>query len=85
MSARTARPQSPLGKHLTRARQAKNLSRGEVARQLGITEQAVGAWERGDRVPDSGHLARLSKLYGLNDSDVAKALRLSTLPRPAAA
>lgn len=82
MGRRTDRV-SPLGRHLQRSREAAKLTRGDVAERLGITEQAVGAWERGDRTPDYSHLERLRRIYAMTEADVTKALRLAQGKRPA--
>lgn len=66
-----------LGTHLTECREHVGLTRGQVAEKIGVTEQAVGFWERDDRVPDWPNLQRLAEIYKLDDAAIAEAVRLS--------
>ena len=48
---------------LIECRHEKGVSQAEVGRQVGKTENAIGAWEQGISVPDIVTLARLAKYY----------------------
>lgn len=51
---------------LRRARAGRGLSQAEVAGRLSVTPQSVSRWERGEAVPDIGHLSELSSLLGVS-------------------
>ena len=51
---------------LRRARVGRGLSQAEVAERLSVTPQSVSRWERGEAVPDIGHLSELSSLLGVS-------------------
>lgn len=55
------------GKRLRELRKEKNLSQADVAKLLGVTQQAVGNYESGSRDPDT---ATLTKLAGYFDCSV---------------
>lgn len=50
---------------LQTARKKAGKTQAEVARQFGVTPQAVSAWERGDAVPENDKLLPLAQLYGV--------------------
>jgi DNA-binding transcriptional regulator YiaG len=52
-----------LGESIRKARVAAGLSKGEVARRLGVTWLAVHFWERGLRKPSTDHLLALMRLF----------------------
>lgn len=41
-----------IGNKISEARKKRSISQAELARQLSITSQAVGKWERGESMPD---------------------------------
>ncbi|WP_028463701.1 helix-turn-helix transcriptional regulator [Nocardia sp. 348MFTsu5.1] len=45
-------------------RKVRNMSRGELARLVGITTGAVGLWERGETTPAVDTLKRVADLLG---------------------
>lgn len=50
-------------------REARGLSASEVARKLGVTRQAVSAWERGAYKPSHASLAEWCKLLRVEGDD----------------
>lgn len=56
-----------VGSKITIARKKINLSQAELARQVSISPQAVGKWERGESMPD---IATLNLLAGILDVDL---------------
>jgi transcriptional regulator with XRE-family HTH domain len=46
------------------ARQAAKLSLLDVAREFGLSKQAVSSWERGKSMPSAIQLADMAILYG---------------------
>lgn len=61
----------PDGKRLRRWREKRDLTQGEVATALGVCQQLVSAWERGERAP-SGLLLR-----ELFDKEIHEELEMS--------
>ena len=47
---------------LKNARKAKGISQADLARALGVTQQAVGKWETDRSTPPPETIARLSEL-----------------------
>lgn len=50
---------------LRQAREAKGLTQEQVAWILGVSQELVAFWEKGDRVPSSLQLGQLAHLYGV--------------------
>lgn len=55
-----------IGNKIVTARKKANLSQAELARQLFISSQAVGKWERGESMPDIITLNRVAKVLGVD-------------------
>jgi uncharacterized protein YjbI with pentapeptide repeats len=55
-----------IGNKIATARKNKNLSQAELAKQLAISPQAVGKWERGESLPDITTLNRLAEILGVD-------------------
>jgi transcriptional regulator with XRE-family HTH domain len=55
-----------IGNKIATARKNKNLSQAELARQISISPQAVGKWERGESMPDITTLNRLAEILGVD-------------------
>lgn len=55
-----------LGDKLREAREEKGLKQNYVAGLLGITNQALSNWERGERDPDTPTLHRLAEIYNVS-------------------
>jgi len=58
-------PNRSLTRKLREAREKRGLSQEQVARVLGISQELIALWEKGDRVPSSLHLHQLARLYGV--------------------
>ena len=54
-----------LKEKLVELRRQKGLTQDELARELGITRQAVSKWERGVIAPATVNLVALGRLYGV--------------------
>lgn len=52
-----------IGNKIAEARKKINLSQAELARQVSISPQAVGKWERGESMPDITTLNRLAEIF----------------------
>ncbi|HEY8284795.1 MAG TPA: helix-turn-helix domain-containing protein [Chloroflexota bacterium] len=69
------------GVHLRRLREAAGLSQAELAEQAGLTAQAVGALERGERRrPYPETVRRLADALSLTND--ARAVLIAAVPRP---
>jgi uncharacterized protein YjbI with pentapeptide repeats len=55
-----------IGNLIALARKSKNLSQAELAKQIAISPQAVGKWERGESLPDITTLNRLAVIMGVD-------------------
>lgn len=55
-----------IGNKITKARKRINLSQAELAKQVIISPQAVGKWERGESMPDLLTLNQLAEIFGLD-------------------
>ncbi len=55
-----------IGNKIATARKNKNLSQAELAKQIAISPQAVGKWERGESMPDITTLNRLAEILGVD-------------------
>lgn len=55
-----------IGNKIAVARKKNNLSQAELARQVAISPQAVGKWERGESMPDISTLYRVAEILGVD-------------------
>lgn len=55
-----------IGNKIAEARKQINLSQSELAKQVSISPQAVGKWERGESMPDISTLNRLAEILGVD-------------------
>lgn len=53
------------GEKLLQLRKAHGLSQEELAEQLNVSRQAISRWEAGASLPDTVHVVKLSKLFGV--------------------
>lgn len=58
-------PEAWIGERVYRLRQAKGLTRSELAKRLGVSRQRVGNWERGLNTPTLGVLPGLARELGV--------------------
>ncbi|HZV70404.1 MAG TPA: pentapeptide repeat-containing protein [Saprospiraceae bacterium] len=55
-----------IGHKITQARKKLSLSQAELAKQVNISPQAVGKWERGESMPDITTLNRLAEIFNVD-------------------
>lgn len=55
-----------IGNKIAEARKKINLSQAELAKQVSISPQAVGKWERGESMPDITTFSRLAEILGVD-------------------
>lgn len=58
------------GKKIKKLRKALNLSQEAVAKQMGVTQAAVAAWECEIAVPRTDKLPKLAKVLGCRVEDL---------------
>lgn len=60
-----------LGDRLMRLREERGLSRAELARRVGVSNQAATAWERAGSQPHMRHLRRIASVLGVGLEDLS--------------
>ncbi len=55
-----------LGNRLKGLRNKKGMTQKELADMLGVTDGAIGMWERGRREPDGDKLSQLARIFGVS-------------------
>jgi uncharacterized protein YjbI with pentapeptide repeats len=55
-----------IGNKIAEARKKTNFSQAELAKQVSISPQAVGKWERGESMPDISTLNKLAEIFGVD-------------------
>jgi transcriptional regulator with XRE-family HTH domain len=53
-------------------RDAKDISKAELARTLGVSDRSIGHWERGERIPSAENLSRLADVMHTTMDDLWK-------------
>lgn len=48
---------------LRKQRKENHLTQADLAAKIGVSKAAVGMWEKGTRMPDSGRLVRIADLF----------------------
>lgn len=59
-----------IGDFIQRKRKEKNLTQGELAEKLGISDRAVSKWENGVCLPDASNVTELCKLLDITVNDL---------------
>lgn len=62
--------QSVTGKFISTKRNEKNLTQGQLAKQLGVSSKTVAKWEAGKCLPDSAVVERLCEALGVSVADL---------------
>lgn len=65
---------------LLQLRTKAGLSQDELAERMFVTRQAVSRWERGDTIPNTETLKRLSKLFDVSHQHIAWLAERADLP-----
>jgi len=68
--------QEKLGKFLVSLRKDKNLTQKEVAKYIGVTEQAVSKWERGLGIPDVSLWNSIIELFEISIVELLQGERI---------
>lgn len=55
-----------IAQRLAELRRAKGYSQEALARELGLSRQAISKWERAESSPDTDNLIALARLYGMS-------------------
>ncbi|WP_082818945.1 helix-turn-helix domain-containing protein [Cupriavidus nantongensis] len=64
--ASTSNTPSSIGEAIARAREARGLNQSELARQLGVTPQAVQKWESNTTSPRPAKVALIARVLGID-------------------
>ena len=59
-----------ISKYLRLLRKSNNYTQDDLAKELGISRQAVSKWETGMTIPDLEVLLKISKLYDITINDI---------------
>ena len=59
-----------IGKFIAFCRKEKNLTQGELAEKLYITDRAVSKWERGLSLPDADKMLDLCNILDINVNEL---------------
>lgn len=59
---------------LIEMRRSRSLSQEELAKQLGLSRQAVSKWERAESAPDIGNLVALADIYGVSLDELVRGM-----------
>ncbi len=59
-----------ISKYLQLLRKSNNYTQDDLAKELGISRQAVSKWETGMTIPDLEVLLKISKLYDITINDI---------------
>lgn len=65
---------------LIEMRRAKGLSQEELARELGLSRQAVSKWERAESAPDIGNLVALANIYDVSLDQLVRGVEAAIEP-----
>ena len=55
-----------LGLKIKELRIEKELTQGELAKILGITQDSISLWEKGKRIPDTPYIAKLAAYFDVS-------------------
>lgn len=61
-----------IGQRIYKIRQQKNITQGQLAKDLAISRQAVSKWESGKAIPDIENLMYISSLYDVSLDELIK-------------
>ena len=53
-----------IGRNITAAREGAQMSKGQLARAVGVDRRAVTRWEQGQHRPTDTNLVLIAELYG---------------------
>lgn len=59
-----------ISKYLQFLRKSNSYTQDDLAKELGISRQAVSKWETGTTIPDLEVLLKISKLYDITINDI---------------
>ena len=62
--------QVKIGKFIAKSRKQQNLTQGQLAEKLGITDRAVSKWENGRTMPDSSLMLDLCSILNISVNEL---------------
>ena len=69
--------QANIGKFIQKLRKEKNMTQKELADKLFVTENAIGNWENGRRIPDYSILKQLCEILDTNFNELLSGKRIN--------
>lgn len=70
-----------LGAHITQLRKSRQMTQAELARALGVSQQAVFAYELGERRTSVLILAKIAEVFGVPVEEMIGLSRLARIPK----
>ena len=62
--------QEKIGEFIQKKRKEQNLTQGDLAEKLNITDRAISKWENGNCLPDAGTMPELCKILNISINDL---------------
>ena len=59
---------------LSSYRRTVSLTQDQVAKKLGVTQEAVSQWESGSTRPDIKFISNLARIYGVTEGEIISAV-----------
>ncbi len=59
---------------LKQLRLSRLLTQEAVARAVGVTQQTVATWEKGERYPQLTQMAKLAQFFGLSTDEITRVI-----------
>lgn len=70
-----------LGAHLALMRKSRGLTQSELARKLGVSQQAVFAYELGERRPSVFLMSKMAQVFAVAMDDLTNANKPPRIPK----
>ena len=61
-----------MGNQLRELRKKANITQAELAVRLGVQQSAISHWERGDNLPETRNLLKMSEIFGCTVDELVK-------------
>lgn len=58
--------------NIEKIRKNAKMTQAELAVRLGVQQSAISHWERGDNLPETGNLLKMSEIFGCTVDELLK-------------